>query len=144
VQHRGKPIFGAKAGMLLVLVLLALEVVGCNNAIRPAEWPELRPEGGSGELRIVAKENRDVAELTADDIVRIMRQVGFSDEDVLDLGPDLHDAILSSGAAVVFAGNQAEMIVRVNREYLLVRSRSQGSLIYDIARGRFGLLPPSP
>ena len=144
MQHTGKPILGTMTDTLLVLVLLALEVVGCNQAIRPAEWPELHAEGGSGELRIVAKENRDVAELTADDIVAVMQQVGFSDEDILDLGPDLHEAIRSSGMAVVYAGNRAEIILRVNREYLLVRSRSHGSLIYDIARGSFGLLPASP
>lgn len=144
MQHRGKPIFGTTAGTLLVLALLALEVTGCNQAIRPAEWPELHPEGGSGELRIVAKENRDVAELTADDIVVVMQQVGFSDDDILDLGMDLHEAIRSSGMAVVYAGNRAEMILRVNREYLLIRSRSHGSMIYDIARSNFGVLPPAP
>jgi len=144
VQRRRGPIWDMKTGTLLVLVVLALEVVGCNDTIRPAEWPELHPEGGLGEYRIVPKENRDVAELTADDIVRIMRQVGFSDEQVLDLGMDLHDAILSSGAAMVYDGDRAEMILRVNREYLMVRSREQGSMIYDIARGRFGLMPPPP
>ena len=142
MQHRGKPIFGTTAGTLLVLALLALEVTGCNQAIRPAEWPELHVEGGSGELRIVARENRDVAELTADDIVTVMQQVGFSDEDILDLGMDLHEAIRSSGMAVVYKGNRAEMILQVNREYLVIRSRSNGSMIYDIARGGFGLLPP--
>jgi hypothetical protein len=132
------------AGTLLVSIVLALEVVGCNDAIRPVEWPELHAEGRTGVYRIVPKDNRNVAELTADDVVRVMRQVGFSDEQILDLGPDLRDALLSAGAAVVFDGDRAEMILRVNREYLLVRSRAHGSMIYDIARSRFGLLPPAP
>jgi hypothetical protein len=131
-------------GTLLVLVVLALEVVGCNDAIKPVEWPELHSEGRLGEYRIEPKDNRDVADLTADDVVRIMRQVGFSDQQILDLGMDLHDAISSSGAAVVYDGTRAEMVFRVNREYLMVRSREQGSMIYDIARGRFGLMPPAP
>lgn len=144
MQSRRGPILGKTTGGLLVLVVLALEVVGCKDAIKPVEWPELHPEGGSGEYRIVPQDNRDVAELTADDVVRVMRELGFSDAEILDLGTDLHDAIASAGMAVVFDGNRAEMILRVNREYLLIRTRSQGSMMYDIARGHFGVLPPTP
>lgn len=141
---RRERIFGTMAGMLLVLVPLALEVVGCNKAIRPAEWPELRTEGRPKELRVVPKSNKEVADVSANDIVRVMRQVGLSDEQIFNLGTELHDALLASGAAEIMYGGQSLVRVTVSGEYLFVRSRSQGTLVYDIARGRFGLVPPPP
>ena len=146
MRIRRRRILNKMTGMLLVLVLvlLALEVVGCNEAIRPAEWPELRMEGEAQALRLEPRNNKEVAELSADDIVRVMRQVGLSDEEILELGPDLRDALLSSGAAVIIDGRRIEMTFRVNGTYLLIRSRLHGSLIYDLSRGGFGLFPSAP
>lgn len=134
----------AATGMLLVLVPLALEVAGCNNAFQPARWAELRSEPEPKELRIVPRSNKDVANLSPDDIVNVMQRVGFSDEEILVLGTDLHNALRSSGAAGVIYGRETEVVYAVNGELLFVNSRSQGTFIYDLARSRFGLMPPPP
>jgi hypothetical protein len=144
--------------MLLILVPLALEVVGCNGAVKPVEWSELGSDSGSKrpsqesresrpsrekknseELRIVAKSNREVARLSPDDIVCIMQRIGFSDDQILDLGTDLHNALLLSGGAEVYYGKGLEMIFAVNNHQVQIQSRSRGTFVYDIAKRRFSL-----
>lgn len=134
--------------LLLVLVPLALEVVGCNGGFRPVAWSELGSDGGPKKqqsrqhqegLQIVAKSGREITRLNPDDVVRIMQRVGFSDDQILRLGTDLHNALLLSGAADVYYGGSLEMIFAVDNQQVKIQSRSRGSFIYDIAGGRFVL-----
>jgi hypothetical protein len=128
----------------LILVFLASAAVGCHGAgwselgseskPKPQSTPSKQDKEG---LQIVAKSNREVAKLSPDDIVRIMQRVGFSDEQVLDLGTDLYNALLLSGAADVYYGKNLEMIFAVNNQQVQIQSRSRGTFVYDIAKGRF-------
>jgi len=143
--------------MLLILVPLALEVVGCHG-VQPVEWSEMGSESGpkrpsrqsresrpsresrnSEGLRVVAKSNREVARLSPDEIVSIMQRIGFSDDQILDLGTDLHNALLLSGGAEVYYGKGLEMIFAVNNQQIQIQSRSRGTFVYDIAKRRFVL-----
>lgn len=155
----------------LVLALLALEVVGCRNGVEPVEWPELgsqRSQGSQGSqrsqgsqaqrsqgsrssrrepkatLEVVPRNNRDVANLSPDDIINVMEQVGFSDEQILRLGPDLHEALFTSGAAAVTYGKEAEVVYAVSGEHLFIQSRTEGTFMYNITKSRFGARRPSP
>jgi hypothetical protein len=144
----------ATTGALLVLVPLALEAAGC----RPVEWAELgagpnrdepRWEGRSenppsrrssaDELRIVARSGREVVRLSPDDVIRIMQRVGFSDDQILDLGPDLYQALLVSGAAEVLYGRRTEMIFVVSNRQVRIQSRTRGTFLYDVLMQDFVL-----
>lgn len=133
-------ILGALTGVLLLLVALALEVVGCNEAIRPAQWPELRHGHEVKELRVLPRSSKEMADLNPEDIVRICRKVGLSDEQILKLGTDLYNALRSSGAAVIAQGSETRAIFRVSGNHVFVRTPFKGSFVYDFARGQFGLL----
>lgn len=135
------------ATIAMLLVALALEAVGCKA--QPAEWSELgfggerqqrettqRSRPRSGSIQVVPQSNREVADLSPDDIVRIMRQIGFTDEQILDLGTDVHDALFLSGAVQISKGNQTEAIARVSGTQVYVGSR-WGTLVYDLASGQF-------
>jgi len=91
---------------------------------------------GSG-AQVVALNNTEVAALTADDVVRIMRRAGFSDQQVLDLGTDLRNTLASSGAAQIRVGEKVESIFAVSGRWLHASSRSRGSFIYDLEKGKF-------
>jgi hypothetical protein len=146
-------------GVLLVLVPLAL-VVGCRGGLKPVEWSELGSERKPKQsrqstpstqgrqsrpskegLRIVAKSGREVARLNPDDIVRIMQRVGFSDDQIVELGTDLYNALLLSGRAEAYYGRDLEMIFVVNAQQVQIQSRSRGTFLYDIAKARFTLGP---
>jgi hypothetical protein len=146
LDKRGS-ILRVTTGVLLVLVPLALEVVGCNGGLKPVEWSELGSEGKAKKqsrqdkdgLHIVPVSNREVARLKPDDVVRIMQRVGFSDEQILELGTDLHNALLLSGGAQVVYGKHLEMILAVSNQQVHIQSRSRGTFVYDVVVGRFVL-----
>ncbi len=131
-------------GTLLVLASLALEVVGCNSGFRPIDWPELgaKKQSQPQQLRVVPRKNRDRARLAPDDIVRIMQRVGFADDQILELGTDLHNALLISGAAAVIYGKQTEVLFTVKGEHLFIQARGRSGMVYDMPRQRFGLTTP--
>jgi len=157
VRNRCGSIVKTTTGTLLVLVPLALGVAGCGW-LRPVEWAELgsgsnreplqresRPESRPSQrrstdgLRIVARSGREVVRLTPDDIVRIMQRVGFSDDQILELGTDLHNALLLSGGAEVLYGKRTEMIFIVSNRQVQIQSHSRGTFIYDVLMQQFVL-----
>lgn len=143
-------------GTVAIAALLApvvLVVTGCHA--RPVEWGAL----GSGDRRsassstfepeskgprqvrgisIVPQTNQEVADLSSDDIVRIMRRIGFPDDLILELGTDLHRALARSGAARVLDKREVEAVLRVSGQYVYITSRTRGVFIYDQSTGQFG------
>ncbi|MEN6334576.1 MAG: hypothetical protein ABFE01_09960 [Phycisphaerales bacterium] len=124
-------------GMLLVLVPLALEVAGCNGFFRPVDWSNDRPEKEQDSpFRVHARKSSQVATLSPDDIVRIMQRVGFADEQIMELGTPLHNAIRFEGAAVVYYKKEALAMFVADGDYIKIRTRS-GSLTYEVSKGQF-------
>ncbi len=116
---------------VLILMLLGLGSGGCGGLFK-------RSSDDSLQLRVVPQENRDQADLSAKDILRVMERVGFSDEQIIQLGPELHRALQTAGAAEIKLGKKTEMAFGVNGERLFITSRSRGTFVYNIASGRFG------
>ncbi|GEM_PF-504109 len=110
---------------------------------RPADSKVSRRQS-KPTLEVVPRNNRDVANLSPDDIINVMEQVGFSDEQILRLGPALHEALFTSGAAAVTYGREAEVVYAVSGEHLFIQSRTEGTFMYNITKSRFGAGPPSP
>ena len=97
---------------------------------------------GRSEFKVIPLNNRDVATLSSDDVVRIMRRAGFSDDQILELGTDLRNGLLLSGAVQV-KKKKVEAIFAVRGEYIYITTRLRGSFIYDLKMGQFGLPTPS-
>lgn len=127
--------------LLLALALLALEVAGCGWKLTREEQARPGLDGEPAWLEVVPKSNREVADLSADDIVRVMQRVGFTDEQILELGTDVHRALLLSGAAALVNGKRTEAVFAVRGEYLYIQSNSRGRFVYSLAKGRFGPAP---
>jgi hypothetical protein len=104
--------------------------------------PTRRPQS-TNELRIVARSGREVVRLSPDDVIRIMQRVGFSDDQILDLGPDLYNALLQAGAAEVLYGKHTEMIFAVSNRQVRIQSRTRGTFVYDVLMQQFVLGSPS-
>lgn len=154
-KHRH--ITGMAVGVASIL-LLALGTAGCNQ-ILPAQWLPLGSEPSQAEqtrpqsqrqnrgavLRIVPRQNNDVADLKPDDVINVMEQVGFSESQILALGPELHSALANSGSAAVQYGDQTEVLYAVTGTHLFIQSRSQGrTYVYDLTHGQFGGTSSSP
>ncbi len=90
---------------------------------------------GCAHTRLTPLSNRDVVILTADDVVSVMRQLGFSDDQILDVGTDVRNILATSGSVQIRVGNKVEAILAVRGHYLHVSSRQQGNFIYNVETG---------
>lgn len=104
-----------------VLFLSALSAGGCTRVRR----------------EVIPVSNAEVLALSPDDIARIMRQAGFSDEQILALGTDLRNRLAQSGAAQIRLADKVEAIFAVHGRHVYVSSRRSGSCIYDSESGAF-------
>jgi len=109
----------------LLLTLLAFGVVSCA-AHRGLEVVPLRYE------------DQDVLTLSSDDIVRVMRRAGFSDNQILEHGEDLHSALAHSGAAQIKMRRNLEAIFAINGDAVYISTRLRGNFIYNVKTGWVG------
>jgi len=109
----------------LVLLFLFLGVVGCVST---------RSDKSMG-FQVVPVSSQDVATLSADDVVRVMRRTGFSDEQILELGTQLRNGLLLSGAVQIRRANIVEAIFAVDENNVYITTRLRGNFIYDLQKG---------
>jgi hypothetical protein len=79
--------------------------------------------------------SRDVAALSSDDVVRIMRRAGFSDDQILELGTQVRNAILLSGAVEIKRGKVVEAIFAVKDNNVFITAGLRGNFIYNAENG---------
>ena len=108
---------GAK-GAGLALLILAAALGGCEPP----------------RMRVIPLTGRDIAPLEADDVVVAMRRGGFSDQEILELGPDVRNALACSGMAMIRIADKVEAIFAVDGNFLHVSTRRRGSFIYDLVK----------
>jgi hypothetical protein len=149
---------------ILTLAAWALTLTGCHA--QPAEWSELgeknqpqaqeqdpqqeqerpRPQNTKGlHVVPVSRRGNAVIELRADDVIRILRGMGCSDEQILEIGRDLHDALAGTGAAQIMFGKKVEANMQTGGEnQVLISSANRGVFIYDLRRRQLGLPNGAP
>jgi hypothetical protein len=146
--------FGVVGG---VLSLLALGLAGSGCHAQPAQWSELgdrnsgeeeglnsgRPINESG-LHVVPASGRYVSQLRAIDIVRILRTVGCTNDDIMVVGTDLREALAERGAAQIMVGRRKEATVEVGNMRILITSQTRGAFVYNLQTGQMGLPNASP
>jgi hypothetical protein len=131
--------------LLALLGLLSSGVVGCAHIGNFTKGiGSLTSSRRTAELQVTPLSNQDVITLSADDVIRIMRRAGFSDEQILRLGTDVRSALLLSGAAQVRLRDKVEVIFAVHDDYVFITTRLRGHFIYDVKAGGFGLRTASP
>ena len=131
--------------LLVLLALLSSGVVGCAHLGSFTKGIGSLSRGKRpAQLQVTPLSNQDVVALSADDIIRIMRRAGFSDEQILQLGTDVRNALLLSGAAQVRLKDKVEVIFAVHDDYVFITTRLRGHFIYDVKAGGFGLRKASP
>lgn len=127
--------FALSNGALWICILLCFGL-GCVSA----------RSDKSMRFQVVPVGSQEVAALSSDDIVRVMRRAGFSDEQILQLGTQLRNALLLSGAAQVIRANIVEAIFAIHNNNVYITARLRGNFIYDLQKGswvRFGRSTPS-
>ena len=122
------------AAALLILIFLSLGVVGCAST-----------QNKRVEFQVIPIPNQQVAELGSDDIVRVMRRAGFSDEQIWELGAQLRDGLLRAGAVQISRNNIVEVQFAIRSDRVYVTARLRGSFVYDLKKKswiKFGASSP--
>lgn len=87
----------------------------------------------ASSLAVTPLPSPDVAELSAQDMVRVMKCAGFTDEQVLDKGGELRNVLAATGAARVTLEDNTEALFAVIDHKIHVTTRLRGSFIYEQA-----------
>jgi hypothetical protein len=121
--------------IVLLLALLALGVVGCRSISSM-----FRSKKG---FEVIPVSNRNILDLSADDVVQVMRRAGFSDNQILELGTDVHDGMFMSGAVQIKLKDKVEAVFAANGDDVYIGTRLRGNFIYNVNTGwrRPGNLP---
>jgi hypothetical protein len=106
-----------------VAALIALGMLAGSGCVHTTQ---VRPLGGSGGVV-----------LDADDVVHLMLRAGFEEERILELGPDLRDALAHGGTARIEKDNQVEAIFSVSGTEVYVSTRAHGNFVYDTGSKSF-------
>ncbi len=107
----------------LLLTLLAFGVVSCAQR----------------GFEVIPLNHQEVLTLSSDDIVRVMRRAGFSDNQILAHGTDLHDALSRSGAAQIKMSKKLQAVFAINGDSVYISTRLRGNFIFNVKTGWVGV-----
>ena len=111
----------------LLLMLLAFGLSGCT--------------GNRGFELFPLNNQQNVLTLSSDDIVRVMRRAGFSDNQILQHGEDLHIALAQYGAAQIMINKKLIAVFAINGDDVYISSALFGktqNFIYNTKTGWVG------
>ncbi len=79
--------------------------------------------------------SQNVLNLSADNVVDIMRAAGFTDEQIIGHGTAVRDALAQTGAAQVYVNGRVEAIFAVKEQDIYISTELRGLFIYNINTG---------
>ncbi len=114
------------SGMIIVSLLMALLAFGVVSCAQKG-------------FEVIPLNHQEVLTLSSDEIVRVMRQAGFSDNQILEYGTDLHDALSRSGAAQIKMSKKLQAVFAINGDSVYISTRLRGNFIYNVKTGWVGV-----
>ena len=114
------------SGVIIVSLLLALLAFGVVSCAQRG-------------FEVIPLNHQEVLTLSSDDIVRVMRRAGFSDNQILEYGTDLHDALSRSGAAQIKISKRLQAVFAINGDSVYISTRLRGNFIYNVKTGWVGI-----
>ena len=113
------------SGVIIVSLLLALLAFGVVSCAQRG-------------FEVIPVNYEEVLTLSSDDIVRVMRRAGFSDNQILEYGTELHDALSRSGAAQIKMSKKLQAVFAINGDSVYISTRLRGNFIYNVKTGWVG------
>ena len=107
--------------MRLSLFIIALSLAGCAYT--------------GGGIVVEPLNSQNVLNLSADNVVDIMRAAGFTDEQIIEHGMAVRDALAQTGAARIFVNRRVEAIFAVKDQDIYISTELRGLFIYNINTG---------
>lgn len=86
-------------------------------------------------IRVIPRPNQNVLNLSGNDVVEIMRSAGFSDEQIVQYGLEVHDGLARSGAVQIDVNGRTEAIFAIKGSDVYISTKLRGMFIYNINTG---------
>lgn len=86
-------------------------------------------------IKIVPVPNQEVLVLNADEIVKILKVVGFTNEQIGEYGWSVREGLAKSGAVRVMVDGKVEAGFAIKGDEIYISSLSRGYHIYNINTG---------
>jgi hypothetical protein len=102
-----------RSACAVAVCLAAVFLAGCQTTMRVEPLP-----------------GRYTIGLTADDTVKMLRQAGLSDEEVLESGMELRNSLASHGSARVCRGDALLALFVVRGDEIIVSARNGNRFVY--------------
>ena len=93
-------------------------------------------------IKIVPVPNRETLVLKADEIIQILRVVGFSQDQIEEYGWSVRDGLARSGAVRVMVDGSVEAGFAIRGDEIYISSRS-GHYIYNVNTGWVNINQPT-
>ena len=106
--------------VIILLMLLSLGIVGCTQ---------------SGGIQVVPIASQHVLELTANDVVEIMRRAGFTDMQIWEHGTALREGLARSGAVQIRINGRVEALFAIRGSDVYINTLTRGFFIYNVNTG---------
>ena len=92
---------------------------------------------GAGRTQVTRLPNGGTMNLAPDDVIRLMQRTGFSDDQIVQIGPDLYEGLAQTGAVQIRVGPKVEAIFLVDGQCVIGTSRKTGHVTYDTETAGF-------
>ena len=83
-------------------------------------------------IKIVSVPNQDVLILSVEDIMQVLRAIGFSDLQIQEYGFPIRDSMAKSGAVRILIDDVVEADLAVRGDEVFISTRNRGYFIYNI------------
>jgi hypothetical protein len=106
----------------------ALLLAGCGGMAETMNRPIVLTEA-----TVVAMSVGEAEEVSADDLAEAMLRAGFTPEEILAHGAELHNALATAGGAQLRQGKLVSALFAVHAGKLYVTSRERGTFVHPLA-----------
>ena len=86
-------------------------------------------------IQIVPIPNQDVLSLNANQVVQILKAIGFSDQEIIDYGWSVREGLARSGRVRIMIDDVIEAGLGVKGDDVYISSRTMGFAIFNIKTG---------
>ena len=109
-----------KVIILLMLSLLSLGIVGCMQ---------------SGGIQVIPIASQHVLQLSANDVVEVMRRAGFTDMQIWEHGMTLREGLARSGAVQIRINGKIEAVFGIRGSDVYINTLTRGYHVYNVNTG---------
>jgi len=91
----------------------------------------------NSSIQVLPIGNRDVLDLSDDDVMKVLKKAGFSDDTISICVTEVRNGLAQTGAVQIKIDNEVELVCAIRIDDVHISSRQRGMYIYNVKTGSF-------